>query len=112
MFSVDVRTAHKNSVKFGFSESDLPICMTAYSTCTFLAFLGAVLASFSLLSSASFTDYPVLRPIATGSGWSRYDMVVSIGQGAPDCFQQPVILVNGLRLPAIEVETGTKLIVS
>ena len=72
----------------------------------YLAFLGAALVS------SAFADYPVLRPTATGPGWSRYDMVISIGQKAPDCFQQPVILVNGLRLPALEVETGTKLIVS
>ena len=67
--------------------------------------------------SVSYDYFPCvpgrcLGVIATGPGWSHYDMVISIGQKAPDCFQQPVILVNGLRLPALEVETGTKLIVS
>lgn len=59
--------------------------------------VGAVLLLAALLPTATARNSPRVR---------KYNWRVTLDVAAPDCFERPVILVNGQLSPTIEVEQG------
>eukprot|EP00798_Chlamydomonas_sp_ICE-L_P020706 gene20706-27512_t len=69
----------------------------------------AVALLFAFVSLACVRATEFLEPVEIGAGWKRYEMVVKVAYGAPDCFERPVIMVNDLFSPGINATVGDML---
>ena len=70
---------------------------------TMLALLPGVVL---LLAAACAGSPPVLLPSSVSPGKATYEFNVSVATMAPDCFEKPGILVNGLFQPTLEFTHG------
>ena len=53
-----------------------------------------------------------INPTSRGDGWARFDLDVSIAHKFPGCYPKTSVLINGLSLPTIEVQSGSKVYIN